>query len=396
MIQLINNNSEDNHFKIFQQLFKEADEVMIMVAFLKFSGLKKLEHLLKLPKRCEIIVGANFGLTEPKALKMILNWGKETGTITGFINRLDSKEVFHPKMYLFRKGKEAHIIVGSANLTGGGLVDNNECSLYSKCTIRDGIWKDTKQYFEDCCSAEKADTLNERIISLYTGFYLKQKPANEEIDKFPDISESLIYDLKNLKSLYNKFDPNEIRIGIKEKEEHYAEAKKILDRIASKQHSDQDFRDLLEDLVGKEGIDGLWYSNGMHRQKTRIFTQQSTFRILINYIKNNLDNSPQSIYEGAKKIMQKIKGVGPNYVGEIMMTYAPKKLANINRNPITVLRKEGCVNLKDHSQKFNGQDYNEYNNIVKDIAEKLGLNSMLAADYFFNEIYQYLKSQSKL
>jgi HKD family nuclease len=395
MIQLINNNSEDNHFTIFQQLFKEADEVMIMVAFLKFSGLKKLEQLLKLPKRCEIIVGANFGLTEPKALNMILKWGKETGKITGFINRLDSKEVFHPKMYLFRKGKEAHIIVGSANLTGGGLVDNNECSLYSKCTTKDGIWKDTKQYFEECCSPEKADPLNERIISLYTGFYLKQKPANEEIDKFPDVSESLIYDLKNLKSLYNKFDHNEIRIGIKEKEEHYAEAKKILDLIASKQHSDEDFRDLLEDLVGKEGIDGLWYSNGMHRQKTRIYAQQSSFRILIKYIKNNLDNSPQSIYEGAKKIMRNIKGVGPNYVGEIMMTYAPKKLANINRNPITVLRKEGCVNLKDHSQKFNGQDYNEYNNIVKDIVEKLGLNSMLAADYFFNRIYQNLKSQSK-
>lgn len=94
--------------------------------------------------------------------------------------------------------------------------------------------------------------------------------------------------------------------------------------------------------------------------------------------------------------MKKINGVGPNYVGEIMMTYVPKKLANINRNPITVLIKEGCVNLKDHSQKFNGKDYDEYNNIVKDIAEKLGLSSMLAADYFFNKIYQNLKSQSKL
>ncbi|WP_343539486.1 hypothetical protein [Sphingobacterium thalpophilum] len=70
-------NSEDDHFKIFQRLLKEADQVMIMVAFLKFSGLKKLEHLLKLPKRCEIIVGANFGLTDPKTLNMIMKWGKE-------------------------------------------------------------------------------------------------------------------------------------------------------------------------------------------------------------------------------------------------------------------------------------------------------------------------------
>lgn len=396
MIQLINNNSERNHLQILQRLFKEADEVMIMVAFLKFSGLKKLEHLLKSSKRCQIIVGANFGLTEPKALNLVLKWGKETGKITGFINRLDSKEVFHPKMYLFRKGTEAHIIVGSANLTGGGLVDNNECSLYTECTAGDGIWKDSKQYFEECCSAQKADPLNERIIALYTGFYLKQKPTNDEIDKFPDLSVSLIYDLKNLKSLYNKFDHNEIRKGIKEKEKHYADAKEVLDLIASEQHSDEDFRDLLEDLVGKKGTDGLWYSNGMYRQKTKIYAQQTTFRILINYIKNNIDNSPQSIYEGAKKIMKKINGVGPNYVGEIMMTYAPKKLANINRNPITVLIKEGCVNLKDHSQKFNGKDYDEYNNIVKDIAEKLGLSSMLAADYFFNKIYQNLKSQSKL
>ena len=75
------------------------------------------------------------------------------------------------------------------------------------------------------------------------------------------------------------------------------------------------------------------------------------------------------------------------------MTYAPNNLANINRNPITVLIKEAHVDLKDHSSKFSGTDYQQYNEIVKEIALKLGLKDMLQADSFFNRIYKKLTNQ---
>ncbi|MFL9483968.1 hypothetical protein ACI6Q2_14410 [Chitinophagaceae bacterium LWZ2-11] len=151
---------------------------------------------------------------------------------------------------------------------------------------------------------------------------------------------------------------------------------------------------LVEDLVGRKGMRGLWYSNGMFRGKEEVFKQQQKFRELVACVKHNLDKSPAQIYEEARVISKTIYNVGPNYIGEIMMTYAPNKLANINRNPITVLREAGNVDMKSHSQLFNGGDYEIYNGIVKEIGFKLGLNNMLEMDYFFNSIYQKMKNAS--
>ncbi|WP_286856431.1 MULTISPECIES: phospholipase D-like domain-containing protein [Sphingobacterium] len=396
MIQLISNILDKNHFDLINKLMSESDEAFIMIAFLKSSGLRLIEPKLKQLSNVQILAGANFGLTEPAALKQILKLSTERGNISGYINKLSSKEIFHPKMYLFRSGSCGHIIVGSANLTGGGLEGNNECSLYTECKVSDNVWKDSKEYFDRCIHLDNADPLNDRIIGLYSGYYNKQRSANKSIDEFPDISDSLIYDFEKLKFLYNSFDQNEIRKGIKEKKRHYAEALVVLNEIESVHHSDIKFKQLLEDLVGRPGQHGLWYSNGMFRHKTKIFKQQKGFRELINFIKTNLDKTPAFVYQGARERINSLQGVGPNFVGEIMMTYAPNKFANINRNPITVLIEEGCVGLKDHSQKFNGSDYEEYNNIVMDIVEKLDLKSMLAADYFFNNIYQNLKAKGKL
>ncbi len=299
-------------------------------------------------------------------------------------------------MYLFRSGNTGHVIVGSANLTGGGLEKNNECSLYTQCKVTDKVWIDSMRYFERCISVDNAEALNDRIIGLYTGYFNEQRKANECIEKFPDISDSLIYNFEKLKSLYLQFDQKAILDGIKEKEANYIEARKVLDKMVAHQHSDMKFKQLLEKLVGKPGQFGLWHSNGMFRHKAKIFAQQKEFRDLVKFVKNNVDKAPCFIYKGAKDKIKMIKGVGPNFVGEIMMTYAPKKLANINRNPITVLIQEGCANLKNHTRKFDGPDYEEYNNIVRNIAEKLELKNMLAADYFFNCIYQELKALGKL
>jgi hypothetical protein len=182
---------------------------------------------------------------------------------------------------------------------------------------------------------------------------------------------------------------------IQAKQGHYLEARKILETVRTKRLSPHQFQTLLEDLVGKEGELGYWYSNGMFRHKGSIYKQQEDFRELVATIKKNINKLPATIYHQAKQVADRIKGVGPNFIGEIMMTYAPERLANINRNPITVLRLEGKVDIKGRSQSFKGKDYQEYNGIVKEIGDQLGLKDMLETDYFFNEIYQQIKAEVK-
>ncbi|PSK90836.1 restriction endonuclease PLD domain-containing protein [Taibaiella chishuiensis] len=394
MLQFLSNSESSTHLDKVSELITLADEAYIMVAFLKTSGLKLIKEQLSKVKKFRVIAGANFGLTEPDALAELLKMAKDDNK-AAYLNRMDSKQIFHPKLYMFVVKGKGHLIIGSANLTKGGLNNNNESSLYVQCSINDPVWKEAYAHFMNCVSPDNADILTDRIISIYREYYLKQKKIHDELDKIPDLSTNLFYDLNKLKSHFDSLDKKQIKKGITEKEKYYMQAKNVLDKIILKTHPIEEFKYLIEELVGKSKMIGLWYSNGMYRGKEKIFNQQEGFRKLVRNIKDNLHKSPGDIYEEAKEISKSIYRVGPNFIGEIMMTYAPEKLANINRNPITVLRDEGGVNLKSHSQSFNGADYEEYNSIVKEIAFKLGMKNMLAADYFFNEIYQEIKRKNK-
>ncbi|MCL8537665.1 hypothetical protein M9991_12400 [Chryseobacterium gallinarum] len=390
MIKFITNNPSCSHSSLIQKFLTDAEEVYVSVAFLKMSGIKQLEPYFKKKTAFHILAGANFGITSPDALSLLLEHSNKAN-IKGYLNSLHSKIVFHPKMYLARSGKTGHILIGSANLTGGGLQDNHECSLYHRCMITDQIWLDAIAHFKQSILPQNADLLNNRVLAIYRDYHKQQKKVNDQSKKFANVDNNLIYDLKMLKRYFDRIDKKNMLVELKDKRNFYLQAREVLDQIISKPHTQREFRELLENLVGKKGMRGLWYSNGMFRGKESIFRQQSAFRKLVSNIKSNLDKSPEYIYDEARAISKTIHQVGPNFIGEIMMTYAPEKLANINANPITVLKQEGKVDIKSHSQLYNGKDYAEYNSIVKEIGFKLGLTDMLAVDYFFNEIYQKIK-----
>jgi hypothetical protein len=118
-----------------------------------------------------------------------------------------------------------------------------------------------------------------------------------------------------------------------------------------------------------------------------VYPYYNEFRDLVRYIRESKTSSATVVFKKAKEKVKKIEGAAVNYIAEIMMTYNPNEFANMNRNPITVLRKEGGVNLKSHSSSFTEVNYAEYCDLVREISEKLGLKNMLEADSFFNEIY---------
>jgi len=392
MIKLITNGDPlSSHHQLLKELLANATEVYIATAFLKKAAVNILLPYFSKPIRFKIIAGYNFGITDPEALTTLRVQADHSALVTGYLVNMNLKQVFHPKLYLIKDQQHCHIITGSANMTNGGLNVNNEVSLYYRCTVDDPMWIASQAYFADCISSAKADLLSERIIAIYRDYHKKQKKIMVQAEEFPDLTGSLIYDLKKLKAHYGRLDKIEIQAGFKKKRADYREAKEVLNTIADHQHTPAQFKVLVEDMVGKAGTPGLWYSNGMFRLKTGLFKQQDGFRRLIKAIRSNVDRSPQYIYQTAKDITRDIKGVGPNFIGEIMMTYAPEKLANINQNPITVLREEGGADIKASSSSYNGTNYEEYNAIIREIADKLGLKDMLEIDYFFNIVYQKIK-----
>lgn len=390
MLKFITNSNGDNHLSLLEKLLPQATEVFITVAFFKESGFKLIKPYLDAGVKFTIMAGVNFGITDPTALEKLMDYEDNCKV---YLSKLTSKIIFHPKMYLVRTQKTCHIIIGSANLTNGGMQANNECSIYQCCKPEDQIWKDVCNYFDHCLSIENADFLTFPVLDAYIAYQKKQQRIITQSDPFPDVSDNLFYDLKKLKNHYNQLNQKAIQAELTEKKTRYKKAKIILDEIAGNNLSDARFIQQFRKLVINQSDDEpkLWSSNGMARQVNRIIDNKKLFRELILSVKENLNQNPEVIYSCAKTVSDRIKGTGANYIGEIMLTYQYKRLPNLNNNPVTVLRKEAGARIKAYPNNYKEQDYILYYRYISQIAKELGLKDMLEVDYFFDKIYQKIK-----
>ena len=395
---LANKNKTENHLTTITENLKVHDQAFFAVAFLKTSGLnnlsKPIKDFLKSGGQLIIVAGQSFALTEPKALHELRNLFKPFPTSKLFLAKANATtNVFHPKLYLFKSQKDCCVISGSANITKGGLVDNKETSIIADCIETDKIWVDAKSYFDTLLNLENSDEATLLVIKQYETFFEQQKQFNKKAKPIPTKTKSqLAFDYNNLVKHFKKFNNSERQENFKEKLVNYKKAKTILDQIADNTRLTQaQFEPLLDSLVGSKDEHNLWHSGSLFRLRRSVYPYFKEFRDLVRYIRDNKNQTAEIVFENAKEKVKMIEGAAVNYITEIMMTYNNKDFANMNKNPLTVLRTEGGVNIKASSSSFSGADYDEYCELIKEICSKLGLQNMLEADSFFNEIYWEIK-----
>jgi HKD family nuclease len=123
--------SSDRLGEFLQVNFKRSWPIFrASVAFVKRSGTRHiLSSLTEFSKkqRCEWLVGIDHRGTSKEGLEDLLTGVGASGRVVVFHNPIAS--TFHPKLYLFRSDKEAELLVGSGNLTEGGLFTNYEASI---------------------------------------------------------------------------------------------------------------------------------------------------------------------------------------------------------------------------------------------------------------------------
>lgn len=397
-MKFLANGKADNHLKTLMENLEQYDNAFFAVAFLKVSGLTKLiptlKKFLKSGKRISIIAGQNFALTEPEALHTLRKLFQLFPTSKIYLAKANSaSNVFHPKLYLFKSKNDCCIISGSANITDGGLTNNKEASLVAQCNDSDEVWKEASSYYNSLVSSDNADEATLLVIKQYETFYEQQKQYNKKAKPIPTKTKSQIaFDYQNLLKHFQKFDNAKRQERFKDKLQNYKEAKKVLDEIADNPKLIQkQFEPLLDTLVGSKEDYNLWHSGSLFRLRRFVYPYYKEFRDLVRYIRENKSLPASVVFKNAKEKVKLIEGAAVNYITEIMMTYNHNDFANMNRNPITVLKKEGGVNIKAHSSSFTEFDYEEYCELVKEISSELGLRNMLEADTFFNEIYWKIK-----
>jgi len=387
-------NHQTSHQKEIISLIEQSDEVYIATAFLKSSGLDKilpsLKKATKEGRKVIVIAGQHFALTEPKALRTLRTLFLPTQNCKLHIAHANSSsEVFHPKLFLFRVGQKCSIISGSANITEGGLSANTECSLLIKAKVQDSVWNDAIDFFEMLLLPGHSEEASLLAISRYESFFEAQKKHNRQAKAIPNRKKSQQeFNYLKLKEHFKRFKSAKRNENYLEKVRHYKEARKVLNAIADAPRLSQaSFAPLLDKLVGSEGEDRWWHSGSLFRLRRKVYPYYREFQQLVRFIRGNIHLKPAHLFTKSKELVRPIEGASVNYLTEIMMTYDSKVFANMNKNPITVLRNEGDVNIKATSESFSGEDYEFYCDLVAEIYQKLELRGMLEADSFFNDIY---------
>lgn len=102
------------------------------IAFVKQSGVQHLyeplQQFVLSGKTVRLVVGIDQQVTSEDGLKLLLEAVDSAGQI--WINHTKGSRpvTFHPKIYLFEGTASAILIIGSGNLTSGGLFTNDEAS----------------------------------------------------------------------------------------------------------------------------------------------------------------------------------------------------------------------------------------------------------------------------
>jgi HKD family nuclease len=105
---------------------ENVSRVVISVAFLTQRGFDLLKDILEpVADKTVILTGIRNGITSAQGLLACVECGCKTYAVDTGSRGI----VFHPKIYLGKNEQEARLVLGSANLTVGGLNSNIEASL---------------------------------------------------------------------------------------------------------------------------------------------------------------------------------------------------------------------------------------------------------------------------
>jgi HKD family nuclease len=133
---------------VLSNAIKEAQDIRIAVAFASQRGLsmiwEPLEQAMSAGAYIEFIVGLDNRVTEPTALKSLYDLNRANTRVSFYCYTKEKKlGIYHTKLYLLRVGDDTTSIIGSSNLTEGGLRKNVEINVAIRGNIQEEVISDS-------------------------------------------------------------------------------------------------------------------------------------------------------------------------------------------------------------------------------------------------------------
>ena len=352
-----------------------ASSIWMVSAFAHKSGWKMIrDSLLKSSAELTLISGINFCQTEPAVLRdWISNRFRRRGA-KSFL--YVGNEIFHPKIFIVKKQSKIFALVGSGNLSAGGLRDNIECFAYVKksSAISEIIsWLNDIIGDKNCCIPLTAEYIN-----AYEPRYKKASRARKDIHKRAKEAKQEITAVQ--------------RASMKNWRRAVTEAKKFFHSSKFNWYNDQKVaaRDILKvlhhpkyDFTREEWSEfyDIWYLGHLIAiYKYRVFRQKAKLRNALRLLSKTKIPIVQRVDAALdSKNKTYVSYLGINAVSKILASIEPKKWPVWNNVAKRVMHQFGYKAPRNASP---GQKYAAYAELMRQFMRDTNATDMLALDCF--------------
>jgi HKD family nuclease len=142
--------------------FAAADRSYVATAWVRASGVgllwDSITEMLGRGGELTIVAGIDRENTSREGLEMLLALGARARV---YVRHNEASPIFHPKLYGFQSGGDCRLIVGSNNLTGAGLSQNEELSALLVEEAGGPLERSLKTYIRQLC--DTSDGLARRL-----------------------------------------------------------------------------------------------------------------------------------------------------------------------------------------------------------------------------------------
>lgn len=388
-IQLLLNEERRDHAQILTKQLKRAKRMECLVAFAKtsaFSGMaEELEKALARGMTARFAIGLDFYLTEPALLRKLLTLSRRH-PLELYLS--DSRETFHPKIYAFQGDAKCSVLIGSANLTYGGLSGNYEASALIEDA--DGsLTRSVSQHLDDLIADAVVVPASKSRIDAYEQAYvahdawrkLARKRAEKLVRNAAPSDDLLSETLKLMKE-----DDSELGFAAQQsiRGENWHQAQAMLLALGTQRSgATRNFLRRYEELIG------LFHSGGLHRGKTRVAEHPTQFLAAVSDIVRQRNLSPGDAFNVLRGHFLAIRSAGINLLTEILHALDNTRFAVMNQNAVSGMMRAGIRDYPLHPTKQNvtSESYARYCEQADTVRRTLGLADFTELDALFNYVY---------
>ncbi len=395
MTRILLNDERRNHGQVLKNWFSGSTDAFVAVAFLKQTGWRIIEEevrkFLERGGAIRLLVGTDFHLTDPAALRRLHALSQQHPKLEWRMVEASAGSTYHPKYYRCRADSAVWVMTGSANLTAGGLSQNIETSVMLEDSVESRFFQECEKTEAALWNHPRSLAPNEEMIGRYAAQHSRTKrlakKAEELVETETELAAKLESELLTSKLEAYLADSNQ-QADLVSRRANYLEANRLVKELLDRSHSisEEDFRAAFDNLVGSQGGQKLWHSNGLYRQRTQVMEQWPEVLKMFCAIGEVFEQSPAAVYAVGLHWIERIRGVGPNILTEFCHTLSPRRLSPLNNNPVDSLRWLGIEDFPK-PDAFKPEDYARFCSCMDRLRMRAGFSDLGEADHFLNYIY---------